>query len=396
MTSTYGVVLLGNGSDLSLSVARSLHQAGIAKIHEFAVENGEQLLSKHSRHISTYRLFQPDFDSLDPQKIIEFGRSCEAHILLPVTEEAVMWTGSHHDSLSDYYYLPPLPSTELVQTLRSKLLLHQWLTDHHFPTPRIWKLDQADIVQQLVNEQIAFPLLLKNRSGSVGHDVSRIRDASHLEEVIHSLGPQSSNYLLQEYIEGSDMDCSFMALEGELLAITLQEPVVSRNLRFASSIRFFKQPRFRAFIEYMVRELEWSGVAHLDFRYDAENQTWYLVDFNARYWSTLLGSVCAGINFPYLQVLQALKLPVETNGYQEITFMLIHDALRQLVKQPFGSSAREDFRIKNTELNFSFRDPLPELIRLYAFGRRWLKKLNRTSPAQNTAELSKPSLPDSV
>jgi predicted ATP-grasp superfamily ATP-dependent carboligase len=140
----------------------------------------------------------------------------------------------------------------------------------------------------------------------------------------------------------------------------------------------------------MVRKFELSGVAHLDFRYDAPNQKWYLVDFNARYWSTLLGSVCAGINFPYLHVLQALKRPVETPAYQEITFMLIHDALNQLVKQPFGSSAKKGFRIKNTELNFSLRDPLPEFIRLLNFGKRKFKKLHSTSYSQDTPKL-KPS-----
>jgi predicted ATP-grasp superfamily ATP-dependent carboligase len=246
--STYGVVLLGNGSDLSLSVARSLHHAGITNIHELAVSDGELQVSKYSRHISTFYPIPSDFDSFTSDEVIRFGQYCGAQVLIPGTEEAVMWTSNRRDALSTYYHLPPLPPADLVQTLRSKLLLHQWLTDHQFPTPRIWELNQADIVQQLTNEHIAFPLLLKNLSGSVGHDVSRIRDERHLQEIIHFLGPQTSNYILQEYIEGSDMDCSFIALEGELLALTIQEPVVSRNLRFASSIRLFKMPAFRTFI----------------------------------------------------------------------------------------------------------------------------------------------------
>ncbi|GEM_PF-620325 len=389
--STRSVLLLGDGSDLSLSVVRALSKAGITDIHEFAVDNEQQHISKYSRHLTHYFQSPNTFDKVAPEAVLKFGEKCHAQVIIPITEEAVMWVSQHQAALSSHFKLPALPKAELVQTMRDKRLLHEWLSTHDFPVPQSWHLDDPLLVEKLQNADVRYPLLLKNRSGAVGQEVSRLTSAQHLNQVREFLGDRLSRYIVQEYLEGSDMDCSILALDGKIEAITIQEPLVPRNLRFASTIRLFNQPDFRVFVEKLIQKLRWSGIAHLDFRYDRNRNTWYLVDFNARYWTTMLGSVCAGINFPYLHLLQALQVPIAPSTSREITFMLNYDALLQFFRRTYRRPKKLDnFRFMHTELHFSLKDPVPELFRFVKFSQRKWRKMKYGEQAPHSKEVPTP------
>jgi hypothetical protein len=82
---------------------------------------------------------------------------------------------------------------------------------------------------------------------------------------------------------------------------------------------------------------------------------------NPRYWGTLMGSVHAGVNFPYLACLAALGRPFPQTDYQPITYADKSVALKQALQMVVGRSLLAGFRFRNTALSVALKDPLPAL-----------------------------------
>src|SRR2546428_697479 len=49
-----------------------------------------------------------------------------------------------------------------------------------------------------------------------------------------------------------------------------------------------------------MQALKWSGIVNIDFIYDENDKQAKILEVNPRYWQSLLGSLFAGVNFPYL------------------------------------------------------------------------------------------------
>jgi hypothetical protein len=170
-------------------------------------------------------------------------------------------------------------------------------------------------------------------------------------------------YMLQNCIAGFDIDCSVLCRNGRILAHTAQTGVVLQKFAYATGIRLVDDARLLGVVRKLVAELNYSGIAHLDFRYDRGHRCYRLIDFNARYWNTLLGSVSAGVNFPYLACLAALGLEFPNPPYEKQTFHLWKAMTRELIG--FVRGRRTWPPIHRSEFRFILSDPLPELV--YSF-----------------------------
>ena len=103
-------------------------------------------------------------------------------------------------------------------------------------------------------------------------------------------------------------------------------------------------------------------MANLDIvRYPATGET-MLLEMNPRYWCTLIGSVHAGVNFPYLSCLSTLDQPLPATDYRLITYAEKSVALKQARCLVAGRSFLPGFRFRNTTLWIILRDPLPTLV----------------------------------
>jgi hypothetical protein len=169
------------------------------------------------------------------------------------------------------------------------------------------------------------------------------------------------HYLVQSYIHGHDIDCSVLCQDGSLLAYTIQYGLVANAIRFRAppAIQFVHDDRVLQVVESLVSRLKWSGVAHIDLRYDSDRERLYLLEINGRYWGSLFGSLCAGVNFPYLACLTAMNEKFPLPDFQDGYFSSIGAHLRHTWKSPLKLA-----QLHRTPLRFGLADPLPELVRL--------------------------------
>lgn len=100
----------------------------------------------------------------------------------------------------------------------------------------------------------------------------------------------------------------------------------------------------------------------MDCRYDETTQTVNLIEINCRYWGSLLASLAAGVNFPYLACRMALGHQFDVPSYAKRRFV---DAAA-IVKQSLNPTFRGHswFTWKDTNLPYALSDPLAELVKV--------------------------------
>ncbi len=125
-------------------------------------------------------------------------------------------------------------------------------------------------------------------------------------------------------------------------------------------------PEMKKLLDLAVKvynSVECRDFGRVDFRLRQDTGAPTILEINPRYWRSLLGSVVAGVNFPYLACLLALNIPFPHPTYANGRY--IHEsrvAMRQLIMQALRTGKTANFRFGETCLMLAARDPFPELI----------------------------------
>ena len=109
-----------------------------------------------------------------------------------------------------------------------------------------------------------------------------------------------------------------------------------------------------------MKKLNWSGIANIDLRYDELENNYKILEINPRFWGSVIGSLAAGINFPYLTCLTALGQTFEKPEYKNIFYAKPQISLNMLVKKFVNNDHTLPEKYK-TGLLYSLTDPMPEV-----------------------------------
>jgi len=131
----------------------------------------------------------------------------------------------------------------------------------------------------------------------------------------------------------------------------------------------------RAHARTLLDELDWTGVALVEFKQDVRDDTPKLMEVNPRLWSSLHLPMFAGIDFPlrYLQYANGKPVP-ESSDYETDVYgryILPGDFLR-LAAVRSSDALREFFPLFADNVTYeipAWDDPGPTLGRLAAIGR---------------------------
>jgi predicted ATP-grasp superfamily ATP-dependent carboligase len=351
------VLLIDEGASvITLRVMKCLEFTNQYRIHVISF-NGRQVPSvKYSRHILSFRSIKCKDDEQAFLHIKQAIMSIRPDIVLPLMERQTEILAKYRDELQKICHLPPLPDSETLQLAVNKLRLYNWLFEKGFSDSPAFSISfPCKSAQSFDN--IRYPMLLKPCWGSSGEGIVLIRDKVHLESI---LGRDiSGDFLLQPYYPGSDIDISALVEEGRILAYTIQNGLNgSKAFKYSKEIVFSYNDDLLAFASGIFASLNYSGIAHLDFRYDSGCNKFFLVDFNARYWSTLTGSLMAGVNFPHLACLKAMNSEIPRQEYNNIQFLSSESPAYIFLKAVRFPFSHLSMLVKN-ELCFGSTDLLP-------------------------------------
>lgn len=213
-------------------------------------------------------------------------------LLIPTCEETALWVAEQRHRLSRWFICPAL-SPELVRDASSKERLYLLARQCGAPTPEARFPQSRDELEQLA-EAATFPLVLKAIDGAIlqrrkGRRLVVVHNARELVEQYNALEDVANpNLMVQEFIPGGDESAwIFHACLGRnsecLVAFTgrkLREYPVhggSTTLGICEP-----NPALEDTARSLLKKVGYRGPVDMDYRYDARDQAYKLLDFNPR------------------------------------------------------------------------------------------------------------------
>jgi predicted ATP-grasp superfamily ATP-dependent carboligase len=149
---------------------------------------------------------------------------------------------------------------------------------------------------------------------------------------------------------------------GSILAYTIQQGLKAQYLGRLKAMQFVRRDDVLEIGQKLLSALNWSGVAHIDFRHDARDGKAKMLEVNGRYWGSLLGSLVAGVNFPHLACLTALGISFVMPTYQLKKYIQTETAAKDFIGRLLGKSELGGFSFSETGWKFFVADPMPQVV----------------------------------
>ncbi len=347
------ILIIDDNSPFVLPLIRSF--SGYKNVHldVLLISTDRRQQFRYSRHLRNLyyhaNLTRDNFLEVVTATVKKSG----ADLIVPTREWISALLYLNKKTLEEVVAVHPVPSTDTLAITGNKWNLNQWLENNELPCATVKRID---------NEWNGrYPVLLKPTQGIGGEGIQMLHNEDDLNRVQDDPEINEENYLLQEYITGFDIDCSLFAFDGKILFYTIQRGIVSGSLTYSKGIEFIKNRELYNLVETIIGELDYTGIAHLDFRYSEVREEYILIDFNARYWSSVQGSRTMGVNFPLLVTAFSLGLEYDYTEYRTGYFYFTSTAIRVKCMNLFRKK-KYHIKLKDTQVLYSFRDPLPELI----------------------------------
>ncbi|GAA3964885.1 ATP-grasp domain-containing protein [Hymenobacter antarcticus] len=293
----------------------------------------------------------------------EVAAATGAEVLLPVDVAGMRFAIAQRPELEKALRVLPLPTASYYEIAADKGLLAAFMQCHSIPAPDTIMDIQTNLAAKL--GQFRFPVLLKPIDGAGGRGIVKYASAEALLAAVAAL-PAGSRYIVQNCIEGYDIDCNVLYHNGRLVAHSIQKGLVPTAGEYAptEAIEFVRNDAVLAVVDRLMRALRWNGVAHLDLRYDARDHQIKVIEINTRFWLTVVGSaLAAGVNFPALACLVAAGRPVAPAPYALGRYI----PFASYCKYQFGPRERQPneirFGLRDTSVRAFIGDPLTKLYR---------------------------------
>lgn len=357
-------VLIPDGeNEHVLWTARSLAHSKQVMLHIFSAER--HVPARFSRHCRSYR-FGPVGTDYEARfaALADMAKQTPIDVILPVSEEGVLFALAKRQALANLAALPPLPEPASFSTARNKWLLNQFARRHDVPAPEA-TLVTFDEAFEREASALEYPVLLKPTSLTDGQGIQYLKTWADLRQFLDGQDERlyKDKYLVQTFVPGYDIGLSVLCRDGIILAYTIQRGIVAERLGSLRALEIIRQDEVREIGRKLVAALCWSGVAHIDLRYDSRTNQPTIIEMNARYWGSLLGSLVAGVNFPYLACLAAQGISFPVPEYQLTKFAYTTIAIKEGMLWCLGKNTLTGFSFEETGLRFFLPDPLPEIVK---------------------------------
>jgi hypothetical protein len=236
-----------------------------------------------------------------------------------------------------------VPSTALIDELHDKWHFSARLSELGLPQPHTELVTTIDEVRAFGGR---FPIVVKPRTMSNGVGLRVHQRPSEVDsDTISSMEalPGVDSLVVQEHFGDWDVGYSFLADRGHVVS-----GVLCRH-RGRGRREFYRDERMDGVMATLLEATEYSGVGHVDARFDSATDRYALLELNPRFWASVLYVRTAGVNMPALLAQQTLGLPlgstearpgvVMLSPYERATTMLVRTSEALYARRSAASGA---------------------------------------------------------
>jgi D-aspartate ligase len=372
-----GALVLG-GDYQGLGIIRSVGRRGVP----VCVVDDERSIGRLSRYAGSQERIA---DMGDEERVVEDllriarRRGLEGWVLYPTRDETVAAIARNRDRLGEVFRVPTAP-WDAVQWAWDKRNTARIAEEVGVPAPRSWQpatiadLDAIDgeppwALKPAIKEHFFYATKAKAWRADTREELRTLLErawaiAGQGEMIVQELIPGDGR---QQYAYGA------LYSNGRPLATMVARrrrqhpPDFGRASTFVETI---DEPEVERLSELVLRRIAYDGLVELEYKRDPRDDSFKLLDFNARTWGYHTIAQAAGVDFPYLLFRHALGLPVEPQrtrpGVRWVR--LLTDLPTGFVQIRAGDFGVRDYvrtlRSAHVEAVFSREDPLPGLAEL--------------------------------
>jgi predicted ATP-grasp superfamily ATP-dependent carboligase len=365
-----------------LGIARSLGERGVPVIGLSAEAGVYGNFSRYARTVLCA-------DSLrEPEQLlaqlIELGQKLgHRAVLFPTRDHDLVFIDRFRSALEPYF-TPVAPSASALERCLDKWETYNWAQRAGVPTPRCWQVDSTAALRAVIGE-VTFPCVLKpvaayhwrsaNRWEVVG--ARKAISVSSPEELLREyavIAAACQTILLQEQVPGAD-DClvvaaCYMDRKSKFLGGFNAQKLVQTPPGFGTGciVQSAHRPELFDRTIRLLQTIEFSGIAEVEYKWDATISEYQLIEINPRPWDQhRLGAAC-GVDLMYLAYCDLAGLPIpkvharvaQRKWIAEDAFLLT--ALRIVWRRESGlATLFRQARGSKIYAIWSARDPLPFL-----------------------------------
>ena len=299
-----GVIVVG-GAHGSVAAARSLGRRGIPV---WFAGDGHPIagFSRYVRRRFTWNRADPEAALAMLCRLAQ-EEGAEGWVLFPSGDPALQLVSQHWQRLSEHFRLFTMP-WETLQQLNEKSRLYRLAEEVGTPFPRSYHPETGDLPGP-----DGFPVIVKPVSNEKVNALTRVKawrvdTAAELPgrfaEAIALMGP--GGVLVQEMIPGGgERQFSYAGIwdRGREAAFLTARRTRQYPIDFGLTSSFVETmpvPEIAKAARRILERIGFHGLVEIEFKFDARDQRYKVLDANTRAWAWIGISASTGIDFPYL------------------------------------------------------------------------------------------------
>ncbi len=236
------------------------------------------------------------------------------NVLLPITDPALLAVlGARARFLGTVVPFPPL---ETFRAASDKRALAAVAARVGIAVPRQWDVVHPADLAAIDLEDLPYPVVLKPARSVGEHNgvrskqtVSYASDRDELRRRVTYLSGAAFPILVQQRIVGPGCGVFLLRWRGATTAVFAHRRI--REKPPAGGVSVYAEavaadPALVSQSERLLAELDWQGIAMVEYKRDESSGVPYLMEINGRFWGSLQLAIDAGVDFPQLLVRCAL------------------------------------------------------------------------------------------
>ncbi|MBN2796872.1 MAG: carboxylate--amine ligase [Clostridia bacterium] len=322
-------VILGANYYIGLSVIRGLGRKGV---HTVAIEYQEEGTYGFKSRYLKEKLLAPHYKRETRAFIdylIDFAKKQnDKPVLFPCADPYVEVIDAHLDELKNYYLIAQ-EKQGLFTELMDKNALYDLALQHEVRVPETIKTTEINLIERVENE-IGYPCIVKPSDSPsfvkvFRHKLFQVENKEELLEKIELAKSHNLEVFIQRIVPGFDdhmytFDC-YLNQNSKVTHYMTCNKKRQYPINFGASV-YTSQEHVQALYDIGAPFLEavgFKGFAEIEFKKDAENGEFYLIEINVRTTNLNVLLEKVGINFPYLQYRELIGESIGTKFFTQTT-----------------------------------------------------------------------------
>lgn len=293
-------VFLTDGRGIStLAIARQLRRNGLTVHVGEAFDYSLTACSNATAGTHTYpspdekpAAFQQSVSALVEREAFDF--------VIPVRDSSTLLVAELADELPAATKTL-LDTPERIEQLQDKKQFAKLAVRAGVPVPKTYFPDEQGI--EHVQERADFPVLVKPTNASGARGIRRVETSDELPETYYAAKQAEGNVIVQEFVDHSGGHYSIGTVfdrDGTPRAIHAYEELIQYPDSGGPAIRARSVP-VEPWVHEMLsllKDVGWTGPAHMDVLFDPDDGTYKLLEVNPRIWSSIALAIGSGVDVP--------------------------------------------------------------------------------------------------